>query len=220
MSVTDATEPGAMALSPSDEIAPRTIIAACIGTALEWYDVFAYLYFSLTIAKLFFPAGDPSVSLMVAVGTYALTYIAKPFGAFAFASYADRVSRKKALTYTLALMSVGIALITFTPSYATIGVAASIIMMLARLIQGFSSGGEYGASTAFLVERSPERWRGYYSSFNISAIGLTSVLGGVIGMLVHSIFTQQQAPHPADFERHEHWFGACKRDAFRRTAGT
>jgi MHS family proline/betaine transporter-like MFS transporter len=192
MAVTDATEAAASSLEPSDAIRTRTIIAACVGTALEWYDVFAYLYFSLTIAKQFFPVADPTVSLLVAAGTYALTYVAKPFGAFAFASYADRVSRKKALTYTLVLMSVGVALITFTPGYRTIGIAASIMMMLARLIQGFSSGGEYGASTAFLVERSPRRWRGYYSSFNISAIGLTSVLGGVLGILIHSLFTPQQ----------------------------
>src|SRR6201996_8763284 len=175
-----------------DEITTRTIVAACIGTALEWYDVFAYLYFSLTIAKLFFPVGDATASLLVAAGTYALTYIAKPFGAFFFASYSDRVSRKKALTYTLALMSIGVALITFAPTYSEIGVTASIMMMLARLIQGFSSGGEYGASTAFLVERSPFNLRGFYSSFNISAIGLTSVIGGALGLLIHSAFTPTQ----------------------------
>lgn len=174
------------------EITKKTIFVACIGTALEWYDVFAYLYFSLTIAKLFFPASDPTVSLLLAVGTYALTYIAKPVGAFVFASYADRVSRKQALTYTLSVMALGVAIITFTPSYQTIGVAASFMMMLARLIQGFSSGGEYGTSTAFLVERSPIHLRGYYSSFNISAIGITSVLGGVLGIAIHSAFTAQQ----------------------------
>jgi MHS family proline/betaine transporter-like MFS transporter len=192
MSVADVTQTPAKTELPAEAITTRTIITACIGTALEWYDVFAYLYFSLTIAKLFFPTSDPTVSLLVAAGTYALTYIAKPFGAFFFASYADRVSRKRALVYTLGLMAVGVALITFTPSYQTIGVTASIIMMLARLIQGFSSGGEYGASTAFLVERAPSRWRGYYASFNIAAIGLTSVLGGVFGILVHSLFTAQQ----------------------------
>jgi MFS transporter, MHS family, proline/betaine transporter len=183
---------GEIARPQSEDLTLKTIAVACVGTALEWYDVFAYLYFSITIAKLFFPASDPAVSLLAAVGAYALTYIAKPLGAFVFASYADRVSRKKALTATLTLMSVGVAMITFTPTYSSIGFLASASMMLARVIQGFSSGGEYGVSTAFLVERSPARWRGYYSSFNISAIGLTSVLGGVLGLSIHSTFTTQQ----------------------------
>jgi MFS transporter, MHS family, proline/betaine transporter len=173
-------------------IARRTIVAACIGSALEWYDVFAYLYFSLTISKLFFPADDPLVSLLLAVGTFGLSYLAKPLGALFFASYADRVSRKDALTYTLSLMAFGVALITFTPSYATIGVAASIVMLLARFIQGFSSGGEYGTSTAFLVEQSPPSRRGFYSSWNISAIGLTSVLGGVVGLGINAAFSAEQ----------------------------
>src|SRR6516165_4513927 len=83
----------------------RAIVAASVGTALEWYDVFIYLYFSLTISKLFFPADDPTVSLLLAVGAFGLSYLAKPLGALFFGSYADRVSRKRAMTYTLSLMS-------------------------------------------------------------------------------------------------------------------
>ena len=154
-----------------DAVDRKSIIAACVGSALEWYDVFIYLYFSLTISKLFFPTDDPTVSLLLAVGAFGLSYLAKPLGALVIGSYADRVSRKKALTLTLSLMGLGIALITFVPSYGSIGVTATAILLLARLIQGFSSGGEYSAATAFLVERAPARLRGYYSSFNISAIG-------------------------------------------------
>ncbi len=172
-----------------DAIERKAIIAACVGSALEWYDVFTYLYFSLIISKLFFPADDPTVSLLLAVGAFGLSYLAKPLGALFFGSYADRVSRKQALTLTLSLMALGTALITFAPRYTSIGVAATIIVLLGRLIQGFSSGGEYGAATAFLVERAPLRLRGYYSSFNISAIGLTSVLGGVVGLSINNMLT-------------------------------
>jgi MFS transporter, MHS family, proline/betaine transporter len=176
----------------ADRINRKAIVAACIGSALEWYDVFIYLYFSLTIAKLFFPVDDPTVSLLLAVGAFGLSYLAKPFGALFFGSYADRVSRKQALTLTLSLMALGIALITFAPSYSAIGVPATIIVLLGRLIQGFSSGGEYSAATAFLVERAPDNLRGYYSSFNISAIGLTSVIGGLVGLSVNNLLTSAQ----------------------------
>jgi MHS family proline/betaine transporter-like MFS transporter len=175
-----------------DAIDRKAIIAACVGSALEWYDVFIYLYFSLTISKLFFPTDDPTVSLLLAVGAFGLSYLTKPLGALFFGSYADRVSRKQALTLTLSLMAVGVALITFAPSYKSIGVAATFIMLLGRFIQGFSSGGEYSAATAFLVERAPDRLRGYYSSFNISAIGLTSVLGGVVGLSINNTLTPAQ----------------------------
>lgn len=131
----------------------KTVIASCIGTAIEWYDVIVYLYFSLTISKLFFPIGDPTVSLLVTVGAFGISYVAKPFGALFFASYADRVSRKRAFTYTLSLMTVGIVLITFTPTYGSIGILASVIMLIARFIQGFSSGGEFGTSCAFLYQK-------------------------------------------------------------------
>src|SRR5580693_3789699 len=138
----------------------RAIVAASLGTAIEFYDVFLYLYFSLTIAKLFFPAGNEWVSLLATVGAFAVSYLTKPLGALVFSSYADRVSRKAALTLTLSAMAAGIAFTAAVPSYATIGIAATVIMVGARFIQSFSSGGEYGAATAFLVERAPPDRRG------------------------------------------------------------
>ena len=96
------------------------------------------------------------------------------------------------MTYTLSLMSLGVAIITFCPPYGTIGSAASALMLAARFIQGFSSGGEYGAATSFLVELSPLDRRGFFSSFNISAIGLTSVLGGVMGWIINANFTEAE----------------------------
>jgi MHS family proline/betaine transporter-like MFS transporter len=173
-------------------IEKKAILAASIGTALEWYDVFLFLSFSIQISKLFFPAANSWVSLLATVGTFAVSYIMKPVGALVLSSYADRVSRKSALTVTLSLMAIGIGMTAFAPSYASIGLSATMIMILARCVQGFSSGGEYGASTAFLVERSPAARRGFYASFNIAALGFSSVLAGIAGMLVGGLLTPDQ----------------------------
>jgi MHS family proline/betaine transporter-like MFS transporter len=173
-------------------IEKKAILAASIGTALEWYDVFLFLSFSIQISTLFFPAANAWVSLLATVGTFAVSYVMKPVGALFFSSYADRVSRKSALTATLALMAVGIGMTAFTPSFASIGISATAFMIVARCIQGFSSGGEYGASTAFLVDRAPRARRGFYASFNISALGFSSVMAGVAGMLVGGLLTPGQ----------------------------
>ena len=173
-------------------IAKKAILAASIGTALEWYDVFLFLSFSIQISQLFFPAANSWVSLLAAVGTYAVSYVMKPVGALVLSSYADRVSRKSALTATLSLMAVGIGMTAFAPTFASIGISATIIMILARCVQGFSSGGEYGASTAFLADRAPPAQRGFYASFNIAALGFSSVLAGVAGMLVGGLLAPDQ----------------------------
>ena len=123
-----------------DPVSRKAIVAACVGTAIEYYDLFVYLYFATTIAKLFFPVGNDFVSLLTAVGAFGLSFIAKPVGALVFSNYADRVSRKSALTATLTLMAIGIGMIAFAPTYATIGIAAPLIVILARLIQAFSTG--------------------------------------------------------------------------------
>jgi MFS transporter, MHS family, proline/betaine transporter len=183
------TAPAGAAVAPIER---RAIVAASLGTAIEFYDVFLYLYCSLTIAKLFFPAGNEWVSLLATVGAFAVSYLTKPLGALVFSSYADRVSRKAALTLTLSVMAAGITITASVPTYATIGIAATVIMVAARFIQGFSSGGEYGAATAFLVERAPPDRRGFYASFQIAALGLTSIIGGLSGVLISTLLTPAQ----------------------------
>lgn len=170
----------------------KAVVAAVIGTTLEWYDLFAYLYFSVTISKLFFPHADPLVSLLATVGTFGGSYLVKPLGALILSSYADRVSAKAALTLTVSLMGLGTAMLAFTPTYASIGVAATVILITARLIQGFSSGGEYGSGITFIVQRAPAAQRGLFASFQISAQGLTSVFAGFTGVAITSSLTQDQ----------------------------
>ena len=135
----------------------KLVIASSIGNALEWFDLIVYGFFAITISKLFFPTADETVSLLLALGTFALSYLIRPLGAAVLGSYADRVGRKSAMLVSIWLMMLGTLLIAIMPTYAAIGVWAPIGIFLARLIQGFSAGGEFGSATALLVEHAPER---------------------------------------------------------------
>jgi MHS family proline/betaine transporter-like MFS transporter len=176
----------------SDAAAPRTatpaspgriIAAACVGNALEWYDIAVYSFFAVYIADEFFTNDDPAVSLLLALGTFAVSFLIRPVGALVLGGYADRVGRKPALTMSLALMVVGTLLICVMPSYATIGVFAPLGILLARLIQGFAAGGEFGSATAMMVEHLPER-RGFAASWQFTSQAMSSLLAAVLGTVL------------------------------------
>ena len=127
----------------------RVVIAATIGNVLEWFDFLVYGFFAVTIAEAFFPVGNPTVSLLVAFGTFGLAYVVRPLGAVILGNYTDRAGRRAGLTLSIGLMMIGTTLMVITPNYATIGIAAPIIIIVARLTQGFSVGGEFGSAVAF-----------------------------------------------------------------------
>ena len=154
----------------------REICAASIGNALEFYDLLIYGYFAIVIGKLFFPTDDPTNSLLLSVASFGISFVTRPFGAIILGSYADKAGRKASLTLSIALMMLGTAMIALTPTYAQIGIAAPIIVVLARMIQGFSTGGEFGAATAFMVEHASAKRRGFFSSWQMSTQGLATVL--------------------------------------------
>ena len=168
--------------------ASRLIIAASLGNALEFYEILVYGYFAVIVAKVFFPAADEAVSLLVTYGTFGASFLARPVGAIFFGDYGDRKGRKAALTLSIALMTVGTALITVMPSYASIGIAAPILVIAARLIQGFSVGGEFGSSTAFLVEHRPDR-AGFFASWQWSSQGLSAVPATGLGVLLTTLMS-------------------------------
>lgn len=161
----------------------RMLVATSIGNALEWYDIAVYGFFALYISKAFFPVANETVGLLLAFGTFAVSYLARPLGALVLGNHADRVGRKAAMMVCILLMVLGTAMITFMPSYQTIGVLAPIGILLARLIQGFSAGGEFGSATAFLVEHAPER-RGFIASWQFASQGLSSALAALFGVLL------------------------------------
>ena len=148
----------------------RMVAAASIGNALEWFDLLIYGYFAVTIAKLFFPSDDETVSLLAALGTFGASYLVRPLGAVVLGAYADRVGRKAALMLSIVLMMLGTLVMAIVPTYATIGVAAPVAVLLARLLQGFSIGGEFAGATSFLVEHRADR-KGFFASFQWAGQG-------------------------------------------------
>ena len=155
----------------------RVVISSTIGNALEWFDFTVFGLFVGVLSKLFFPADNPNSSLMLTFATFGIAFAARPLGGLVFGLYADRHGRKKALVVMITLMAVGTGLLGFLPTYGTIGIAAPILLLLARLIQGFSAGGEFGSASAMLIEFAPLGRRGYYGSFQMVSQSLAFAIG-------------------------------------------
>ena len=167
------------------------IVAATIGNVLEWFDFLVYGFFAAMLAEAFFPTANPAVSLLITFGTFGLSYVARPLGAAVIGTYTDRAGRKAGLTLSIALMMIGTTLMVVTPGYATIGVAAPVIITMARLLQGFSVGGEFGSAVAFLVEHAGDR-KGYSASWQWGSTGIVSVIVSLFGVTLTSLLTHQQ----------------------------
>ena len=163
--------------------ATRLIVAASLGNALEFYEILVYGYFAVIISKVFFPATDEAVSLLVTFGTFGASFLARPVGAIFLGAYGDRKGRKAALTLSILLMTIGTALMTIMPSYGTLGILSPILVIAARLLQGFSVGGEFASSTAFLVEHRPDR-AGFFASWQWASQGLAALIATGFGLLL------------------------------------
>src|SRR6202050_4219242 len=151
------------------------IVAATIGNVLEWFDFLVYGFFAVTISEVFFPSDNPTISLLLTFSAFGLAYVVRPLGAVIVGGYTDKHGRKAGLTLSIGLMMIGTILMLVTPGYATIGVAAPVLITLARLLQGFSVGGEFGSAVAFLSEHGSKR-RGFAASWQFSVAGLATVL--------------------------------------------
>jgi MHS family proline/betaine transporter-like MFS transporter len=170
----------------------HVVAAATIGTALEWFDLVVFGFFASVIAKVFFPSSNELTSLLVTLSTFGGSYLMRPLGALLLGSFSDRFGRKKGLTLSILLMALGTFMIAVTPTYASIGIAAPIIVVAGRLVQGISAGGEFGTSTSFLVEHSPMYKRGFYASFQMAAQGGTAVIASLFGTLLTSYLQPDQ----------------------------
>lgn len=175
---------------------PRTrqIVAAVIGNALEWYDFVVYGFLTVIIARLFFPGQDEYASLLLTMATFGVGFFMRPVGGIVLGMYADRKGRKAALQLIIALMTLSMAMIAFAPPYAAIGVAAPLLILLARLLQGFATGGEFASATSFLVESAPANKRGFYGSLQMVGQSLAALAGAVAGALI----TRGLAPDQID----------------------
>jgi MHS family proline/betaine transporter-like MFS transporter len=159
----------------------RLIVATSVGNALEWYDITVYGYFAAYLSKAFFPNSDPAISILLTFGTFGLSYLIRPIGGVVLGAYADRHGRKASLMISIVLMTFGTCAIALMPAYETIGALAPIAVLAARLVQGFSAGGEFGSSTAFLVEHAPGR-RGFVASWQFASQGLSTLLASAFGV--------------------------------------
>ncbi|ESJ25074.1 membrane protein [Cupriavidus sp. HPC(L)] len=169
----------------------RAIVATVIGNGLEWFDFTVYSFFAVIIARLFFPTGNDLSSLLLAVATFGVGFFMRPVGGIVLGIYADRVGRKQALSLTILLMAVGTTIIGIAPTYDQIGVFAPLLIVIARLMQGFSAGGEMGGATAFLTEYAPARQRAFYSSWIQASIGVAVLLGAAVGTFVTSALSPE-----------------------------
>ena len=169
----------------------RTAIAANIGAVFEWYDLLLYALFAVTLSKQFFPPGNPNGAVLLSLGTFAIAWLVRPIGAVVIGTYADRAGRKPALVLSVGLMMVGTLITTVLPGYATIGLAAPVLLVLARLIQGFSAGGEFGSATALMAEQDPRR-RGFFASLQWAASGFAVFLASMFAYVINQTLEPAQ----------------------------
>ncbi len=143
----------------------RAVGASALGNCMEWFDFGVYSYLAATVGKVFFPGASPGAQLISSFATFAAAFVVRPLGGLVFGPLGDRIGRQKVLATTMIMMAAGTFCIGLIPSYDTIGIAAPILLLLARMVQGFSTGGEYGGATTFVAEYSPDRRRGFLSSW-------------------------------------------------------
>ena len=172
-------------------LSPRVIAAVSLGNGLEIYDFTVYSFFSVYVAAAFFPAGNPLTSLLLAVGTFGVGFLFRPVGALVLGRYADRAGRRAAMTFTIWLMAAGTAVIALCPGYATLGIAAPLVLVVGRLLQGFSAGGEVGAATSLLLEASGRR-RGFTVSWQLASQGAATLVGAGSGLLLTATLSASQ----------------------------
>ncbi len=169
---------------------PKRVVAATVaGNALEFYDFVTYAFFAVYIGRTFFPAATPLGSLLLSVAVFGVGFVSRPLGGVLIGAFADRAGRKPAMLLTIGLITVGTLGLALTPSYASIGLAAPIIVVCCRLIQGLALGGEVGPSSAFLIESAPPNQRGLYASWQLASQGVATLVAGAFGIAMISMLT-------------------------------
>ncbi|MCB0626203.1 MAG: MFS transporter, partial [Saprospiraceae bacterium] len=169
-----------------------TITAGVAGNILEWYDFAVYGFFAPVLGKLFFPSDDPTTSLIASFGAFAAGFLMRPVGGALFGYIGDRIGRKRALNLSVILMAIPTFMIGLMPTHAQIGVTAAVVLVLLRMLQGLSVGGEYTSSIVYLAESAPEGKRGLFTSSSLmGAIG-GILLGSFLGSLLSGMLTDAQ----------------------------
>ena len=169
----------------------RIVTAGVIGNVLEWYDFAVYGFFAPILAAQFFPAGDRMVSLLAAFGAFAVGFLMRPVGAVIFGHIGDRYGRARALLLSVAMMAIPTVLMGLLPTYATIGIAASFLIVVMRMFQGIAVGGEFTASMVFLAENSPKGRRGFFASTSMFGATTGTMLGAAVGAALSNLLSPE-----------------------------
>ena len=179
-----------MTTTPAQRL--RSIFSGSVGNLVEWYDWYVYAAFSLYFAKAFFPQGDQTAQLLNAAAVFAIGFLMRPIGGWLLGVYADRHGRRAALMLSVTLMCAGSLMIAVTPGHAQIGIAAPILLVMARLLQGLSVGGEYGTSATYLSEMATREHRGFWSSFQYVTLILGQLLALAVLILLQQVFLSHE----------------------------
>jgi len=180
-----------------NKVPKRSILAAVIGNALEWYDFLVFAFMTPIVAKLFFPSNpanpdDNITQILLTTAVFGVGFFMRPVGGIVLGIYGDRKGRKAAMVTVTGLMAVAIAVITLAPTYAAVGILAPLLIVIARLLQGFAAGGEFGTSTALLIELAPPGKRGFYGAWQMTGQMIALLLGAMVGTLITDIFSQEE----------------------------
>ena len=169
----------------------RHIAAVVVGNALEFYNFVTFAFFAIYIGRTFFPSDDPTMSLLPALATFGVGFITRPIGGIVIGAMGDRIGRKPAMIFSFTLMGAAMVGLALTPSYATIGIAAPILVIVFRLVQGFALGGEVGPTMAFLIEAAPPERRGFYASLQYATQDFASMFAGLVGVVLANVLDAQ-----------------------------
>ncbi|MGC5701492.1 MFS transporter [Pseudomonas sp. NFXW11] len=190
------TLPAGSAAAPATEKTTasrlKSIFSGSVGNMVEWYDWYVYAAFSLYFAKVFFPKGDTTAQLLNTAAIFAVGFLMRPIGGWLMGLYADRKGRKAALMASVLLMCFGSLIIALTPGYETIGVGAPILLVLARLMQGLSVGGEYGTSATYLSEMATKERRGFFSSFQYVTLISGQLIALAVLIVLQNVLTTEE----------------------------
>ena len=173
-------------MAPRGQSRLGAVIRVASGNFLEMYDFMVFGYYAGAIGRAFFPAGSAFASLMLAFATFGAGFLMRPLGAIVLGTYADRRGRRAGLLLTLALMGVGILLTACTPGYATLGLVAPLLVLLGRLLQGFSAGMELGGVSVYLAEIATPGHRGFYVSWQSASQQVAVMFAALVGLALHS----------------------------------
>ena len=169
---------------PQGQKQSTKIVAAVLGNAMEIYDFSVYAAFAAVIGRMFFPATDANVSLLLSVATFGVGFVARPLGGVVIGAFADRYGRKRAMSLTIWMMALGSGVIGLLPTYDQIGYDAPALLVAARLIQGFSAGGEVGPATTFLLESAPPDRQGLFGSWQLASQNIGNIISGLVGVTI------------------------------------